>query len=394
VKPVYLDNNATTHLLPEVREAMSAFMSEAIGNPSSAHSHGEPARVYITQARDAVASLIGADSSSVVFTSGGTEANNTVLKAIAEAEKQGRRVITTQVEHSSVIRTCDYLEARGADVVRLSVDSKGAIDLDELREHLTPETALVSVQWVNNETGAVQPIEHIGEICRSAGVLFHTDAAQAVGKLSMDVGRMPVDFLTLTGHKFHAPAGVGGIYAREPHLLEPLLHGGSQEHGRRAGTENVVGIVGIGRAAELRCDRLAAVHDDMGSLRDAFQSKIQGILLGVHINGDPEHRICNTTNLRFEDADGQALVAQLDRESIFCSQSSACTSHRPEPSYVLRAMGLSEQEAYSSVRFSFSELSTIEEVGYAAEKIAGACERLRGFTAQLSSYAVDSKEAR
>ena len=389
---IYFDNNATTHPLPGVCEAMSAFLQTGSGNPSSAHSKGNRARAYLISARDSLAALLGVDPASLTFTSGATESNNMVLKSAVAGAKGQARIVTTAIEHSSILKVCEFLESRGVEVIQLPVDSQGHIDLDQLRETLTRETTIVSIQWVNNETGVIQPIEAIGEICRSADVPFHTDAAQAVGKVEMNVERLPIDFLSLTGHKFHAPAGIGAVYARVPHSLRPLLHGGDQEQDLRAGTENLVGIDAMGKAAELRQSQLAAIIAKLQSLRDAFEDKLFDATRDLHINGDTDSRVCNTTNVRFSNLDGQALVAQLDGENIFCSQSSACTSQRPEPSQVLRAMGLSEDEAYSSVRFSFSEVNTFDEVDYAVEKIAEICEKLRRFTARLGDHHAQTME--
>jgi len=336
----------------------------------------------VNEAREALAALIGVDSSTLVFTSGGTEANNMVLLSAAQSRTSAPRIVTTPVEHSSILKMCDHLEGSGAEVVLLPVTRLGHIDLGELRASLTANTALVSVQWVNNETGVVQPVEDIGKICRSAGVRFHTDAAQAIGKLDVSTSRLPVDFLSVTAHKFHGPCGVGAVFARSVGALRPLLYGGPQEQDRRAGTENLPGIVGMGKAARLRRERFQEIQSKLGDLRDQFETLVFDLVPGVEINGDPRHRVSNTTNLRFHDVDGQALVAQLDGRGIRCSQSSACTNQRPEPSYVLRAMGLSEEAAYSSVRFSFSVENTSDEAQIAAEAIAEICRSLRSFSAR------------
>ena len=394
MKEVYLDNNATTRALRQVCEAVAAVLHGPASNASSAHSAGDRGRRLVRTARESLAALLGANSESLVFTSGGTESNNMVFSAATQTPNGPGRIVTTEAEHSSILKMCEHLEASGVEIVLLPVDKLGHVDLDEFGAALTPETNLVSVQWVNNETGVIQPVHAMGEMCRTMGVPFHTDAAQAVGKLEMDVTRMPVDFLSLTGHKFHAPAGVGATYARSLRSLRPILHGGAQERGLRAGTENIAGIAGIGKAAHVRRERLPDVLHGMRELRDRFEEIVFEAVPDVHINGDPELRVCNTSNLRFDSVDGEALVAQLDSHGIFCSQSSACTSQRPEPSYVLRAMGLSEEEAYSSVRFSFSELNTSEEVEYAGEKIAGACDRLRSFAARLRGHDTHTMERR
>ena len=380
MREVYLDNNATTKPLPEVREAMMRVLGEDFGNPSSAHSAGDRVREAMVAAREAVAKLVGAEADQIVFMGSGTEANNTVFNSVVHrAKKKQVRIVTTTVEHSSIVKMCDYLGARGVEVVSVPVDRCGQLAWEALDEAVTPSTDLVSVQWVNNETGAILPVEEIARLCQSRGVLFHTDAAQAVGKLPVSVTELPVDFLTFTAHKFHGPQGVGALYVRSSKELLPLLWGGPQEGGLRPGTENVPGIIGMGTAAKLRLDRFEDVQGLMASLRDHFEQSVIDRVPDVEINGDPDMRVCNTTNLLFRDVDGQALVARLDQEGVRCSQSSACTNQRPEPSYVLRAMGLSESEAYASIRFSFSEFNTIEDVDNAVVHLARLCEQLRRF---------------
>lgn len=382
MREVYLDNNATTKPLPEVREAMMGVLGEDFGNPSSAHSAGDRVREAMVVARDSVAQLVGAEADQIVFMGSGTEVNNTVFNSVVQRAPIGKRVriVTTTVEHSSIIKMNDYLSARGVEVVSVPVDRCGQLVWDALDEAITPDTDLVSVQWVNNETGAILPVEQIARLCQSRGVLFHTDAAQAVGKLPVSVTELPVDFLTFTAHKFHGPQGVGALYVRSSKGLLPLLWGGPQEGGLRSGTENVPGIIGMGTAAQLRLDRLEDVQELMASLRDDFEQAVLDRVPDVEINGDPDMRVCNTTNLLFRDVDGQALVARLDQEGIRCSQSSACTNQRPEPSYVLRTMGLSEAEAYASIRFSFSEFNTVEDVDDAVAHLARLCEQLRRFS--------------
>ena len=382
MREVYLDNNATTRPLPEVREAMMGILGEDFGNPSSVHSAGDRVREAMVASRDAVAELVGAEADQIVFMGSGTEANNTVFNSVVQRAPMGKRVriVTTAVEHSSIAKMCDYLSARGVEIVSVPVDRCGQLVWEELDEAVTPDTDLVSVQWVNNETGAILPVEEIARLCQSRGVLFHTDAAQAVGKLPVSVTELPVDFLAFTAHKFHGPQGVGALYVRSSKGLLPLLWGGSQEGGLRPGTENVPGIIGMGTAAKLRLERLKDVQGFMASLRDDFEQAVLDRVPDVEINGDPNMRVCNATNLLFRDVDGQALVARLDQEGVRCSQSSACTNQRPEPSYVLRAMGLSEAEAYASIRFSFSEFNTVEDVDDAVTHLAQLCEQLRRFS--------------
>ena len=368
---IYLDNNATTRALPQVREAVLEVLADGFGNPASAHGAGGRARARLRSAREAVAALIGASlPERVIFTSGGTEANNLALLSSFATGKVPSRLITTMIEHSSVLEVASFLEQRGVEVVRLPVDASGLLSLDHLDSAIVPGDSLVSVQWVNNETGVIQPIQKISCLCRQRDVSLHTDAAQAVGKVPIDVADMPVDALSLTGHKLHAPAGVGALYCREPGRFLPRFFGGPQEGGLRPGTENLPGIVGLGVAAEFRRRCFDGVIRRMAALRDALERALLERLPGVEINGAPEQRVANTTNLHFRGIDGQALVARLDQLGIRCSQSSACTNQRPEPSYVLQAMGLSEDEAYASVRFSVSEETTEAEIERAVEAIA------------------------
>jgi len=384
---IYLDNNATTQALPEVQEAMLEVLGAHFGNPSSAHSSGDRARAYLTESREAVASLIGAETSQIVFTGSGTEANNMVLASAMREDTKKARIITTSVEHSSIAVMVDDLGRSNIEFIQLQVDRGGMVSVSDLAASISPETALVSIQWVNNETGVIQLIEEIGMMCRDQGVPFHTDAAQAVGKLPVDVTHLPVDYLSLTAHKFHGPQGIGALYVRDPTRIAPMFYGGAQENSLRPGTENMSGIAGLGKAAALRQGRFDQVQMQLTTLRNYIERCILDLVPDVDINGDRNRRVCNTTNLLFRDVDGQALVAQLDQAGIRSSQSSACTNQRPEPSYVLQAMGLSEQEAYASVRFSVSELNTMEEMEEAAGKIADICERLRMFNTRRNRMA-------
>jgi cysteine desulfurase len=382
---IYLDNNATTRTLPKVCEAIVKVLEEDFGNPSSGHATGDRGRRHLEKARDSVANLIGADPSNLIFTGSGTEANNMVLMSLCSQAAMPLQIITTSVEHSSILKTCDHLSEKGADIVYLEVDSSGLINLKQLENTISDKTNLVSIQWVNNETGVIQPIEEILKICRSKRVPLHTDAAQAVGKISIDLNVVDIDFLTLTGHKFHAPPGVGVVYSKSLKRLKPILFGGGQESKLRPGTENLPGIVGIGKAAELKREKFSSNIKKITKLRDCFEEKIFQAIPNTKVNGGIEHRSGNSTNILFHGIDGQALVARLDQLGIRCSQSSACTNMRPEPSYVLRAMGLSEREAYSSIRFSFSELNTPEEVDIAVEAISRLCEELRPISELLYS---------
>ena len=374
---IYFDNNATTCPLPEVREEILKVLGGQFGNPSSSHSTGERARNHLLQSRQSIANLIGADPENLIFTSSGTEANNLVFYSCTNNLEKKSRIITTVVEHSSIKKMCSFLEIHGNEIHHLKVDSKGYIDLEELKDLLNEDTCLVSVQWINNETGVIQPLEKIVEICKERGVLFHTDAAQAMGKIKIDLNKIPIDFLTFAGHKFHSPQGCGGVYVRDKFLIHPILFGGFQEEGFRPGTENLPGIVGMGKAAEIRLADIDNIIEKLANLRDSFESKIFNIFPDAVVNGDTENRVCNTTNIRFPGIDGRKLIKLLDENGIRCSQSSACTNFDTAPSYVLVAMGLSEEDAYSSIRFSFGVENTIEEVDRAVDIIKEQCDKLR-----------------
>lgn len=376
-REVYLDNNATTKVLPEVAEAITAAMLGLCGNPSSVHSSAARARASLWLARERVAALVSADPSHVVFTSGASEANNLVLQSLRRGAMAGFRLVTTAVEHSSVLAVSEVLGRLGQEVLVLPVNERGLVSVEDLSRAIDPGRTLVSIQWANNETGVIQPLPELAKCAQENGAVFHTDAVQAVGKIPVDFGAVPVDLLSLSGHKLHGPLGVGALVVLDPTLLQPLLFGGDQEGSLRPGTENVPGLIGLGVACLHRRRRFNAVASATRRMRDAFEDHLarRGFLLAV--NGVGARRLPGTSNVLFREIDGEALVLQLDRAGIQCSQSSACTSRRPEPSYVLRAMGLSEPEAFSSVRFSFSEMNTMADVVDAVEAISAVHTRLR-----------------
>lgn len=378
---IYFDNNSTTRALPEVIDAVAQAMADRYGNASSVHSAGERARAQIRKAREQVADLLGATAEDVVFTSGATEANNIVLQSLLAGEFAGYRLVTSSVEHSSVLAAADYLRSMGTKVTVLPVDADGVVDPEAVSAAIDPGRTLVSIQWANNETGVLQPIGSIARNARAMGALVHTDAVQAVGKAPIDLASLPIDFMSLSGHKLHGPSGVGALVGSGIRRLQPLVYGGSQENALRPGTENVPGIVGLGCALEMRAMRFGLVAEQTRKLRECFESTLTARGLVANVNAGGARRLPNTSNVRFADVDGEALTIRLDQVGVRCSQSSACTNQKPEPSYVLRAMGLSETEAYASVRFGFSELNTIDEVEAAVESIAT-------IHASLSQFAV------
>ena len=380
-REIYLDNNATTRALPEVVDAMARAMADGCGNPSSVHSAGTRARTRLWEARERIADAVSADPEHVVFTSGASEANNLVLQSLLRGPMRGYRLVTSAVEHPSVLSAAKAMERAGLEVVRLGVSRSGVVSESALVDSILPGRTLVSIQWASNETGVVQPIARFLDRVHAVGALFHVDAAQAVGKIPLDVRRVPVDFMSISAHKVHGPLGVGAILARDRGLLRPLVFGGSQEHSLRPGTENVPGIVGFGLALDLRSAGLGAVSSLTQDMRNAFESALRRRGLVRMVNGEVADRLPNTSNVCFLDVDGEALTMRLDQVGVRCSQSSACTNRRPEPSYVLREMGLTEAEAYASLRFAFSQFNTMRDVNDAVDEIA----RIRS---SLSRFAV------
>jgi cysteine desulfurase len=377
-REIYFDNNATTRALPEVIEAVAEAMSFGPTNASSLHGAGRQARNALSRARAETAVLVGADESDVIFTSGATEANNIVLLSLL-GRLAGHRLVTSVVEHSSIIETAGFLERQGVSVKLLPVDENGLISEDGLAGAIVPGKTLVSIQWANNETGVIQPIERLASVARAQEAIFHTDAVQAVGKIPISLPELPVDLLSISGHKLHGPMGVGALVGPGLKHVSPLMHGGAQENNLRPGTENVPGIVGLARALQIRSARMRAIADATSQLRDRLEDSLSAAGLVSAVNGSAAPRLPNTTNLQFEAVDGEALTIRLDQEGVRCSQSSACTNRKPEPSYVLRAMGLTESEAYSSIRFGFSELNTAAEVDMAGETITLIHEALSRF---------------
>jgi len=375
---VYLDHNATTPVDPRVLDAMLPFFRDAWGNASSLHAAGRPARRAVEAAREAVARLVGAaDPAEVVFTSGATESDNLALRGVADLDP-GCHVVTTAVEHPAVLATCDALEARGHRVTRLGVDRDGRLDLRALEAAIGPDTRLVSVMFANNETGVVFPVGEVGRLCRARGVLFHCDATQAVGKLPVDMTAAGIDLLSLSGHKLGGPKGVGALVVRRGVRLRPQQTGGHQERGRRGGTENVPGVVGLGEAARLAAERLAAAAPaGVAALRDRLEAGILGAVPRVEVNGAGAERLPNTTNLTLHGVDGEGLLLALDLEGIAASSGSACAAGSLDPSHVLLAMGLPREAVQASLRLSLGFGTTGEDVDRVLEALPGAVERLR-----------------
>ena len=362
--------------MPDVLNAVTEGMTTLHGNPSSPHSQGRIAKEALARARMQVAQLVHLDENCVVFTSGGTEANNLVLQSVL-GQKTRPRLITTAVEHSSILNTAHALEADGVELLVLPVDEYGVISTDELVSALEQPTMLVSIQWANSETGVMQPIQQIGEICRQHDVLLHVDAAQAVGKIHISLNELSIDFLTVAAHKIHGPQGVGAALIANRDSLMPTSWGGEQESGLRPGTENLPGILGFGVAAQIRSENFDSTVSHMKALRDYFENQILNNLPDVKVNGHRFKRVPNTTSFMFPYVDGMAMMAQLEAQGIICSQTSACTSHLPRPSHVLRAMGLSNDQAFGSVRFSFSIQNTMEQAKHAAQIVCDVYQNLR-----------------
>lgn len=377
MKTVYFDNNATTKVAEEVLEEIKPLFCDLYGNPSSMHTFGGQIGRKIGRAREQVAALLGCDPSEIVFTGCGTESDNTAIMGALAAVPNKRKIITTRVEHPAVLTVCRELENRGYTVVELGVNGQGRLDLAELEEHIDDDTALVTIMYANNETGMIFPIERIAELAGSKGAVFHTDAVQAVGKIPLNLAESGIDLLSLSGHKLHAPKGIGILYIRKGTRLSPFMLGGHQEAGRRAGTENVPGIVGLGKACELAAANLEEENSKVKALRDKLESELLEKCPDCRLNGDTADRLPNTSNISFEYIEGEAILLMLDKYGICASSGSACTSGSLEPSHVLRAMGVPFTAAHGSIRFSLSRYNTEEEVDYTIEKMPPIVNQLR-----------------
>jgi cysteine desulfurase len=390
MRRVYLDNNATTPVLPEVLAAMQGYFTQQFGNASSIHHHGQQSRAAVERARESVAALLGCQASEIVFTSGGTEGDNLAIFGLTEVGA-GQHIITSTVEHHAVLNSCKHLEQEGCEVSYVPVDGRGLVDPEDVRRALRPNTRLITIMMANNETGVLQPLEEIGKVAAEAEVYFHTDAVQAAGKIAVDVKCIGCDLLSISGHKMHAPQGVGVLYVRKGTALHPMLYGGSHERSRRAGTENVPGIVALGKAAELA---QAAVGrgdlDRMSTLRDRLEQTIIEEIDGSTVNGEGAPRVPNTTSISFDCIEGEALVIALDLKGLAVSTGSACSSGAIEPSHVLTAMGLRPEQARGSLRVSLGKQNTLDDVAFALELIPTTVARLRELSPVYNKEALRS----
>ncbi|MFH1875964.1 MAG: cysteine desulfurase NifS [Candidatus Omnitrophota bacterium] len=380
---VYADNNATTAVAPEVFEAMRPFLTERYGHPSSMHTFGGAVHHEIERARSKVAALIGAaEPSEIIFTSCGTESDNTAIVSTLRSYPEKRHIITTKVEHPAVLSLCRYLEGVGYRVTYLNVDNEGLLDINELKSAIDPDTALISIMHANNETGVLFPIEEIAEIARVHNIVFHTDAVQAVGKIPLNMTQLPVDLLSFSGHKLHAPKGVAALYVRRGTKFTPFLIGGHQEQGRRGGTENVASIVALGAACELAASTINEEYTRVKKLRGALENTLLTKVPNARVNGHRLQRLPNTTNISFEFIEGEAILLMLDEKGIAASSGSACTSGSLTPSHVLRAMGTPFTYLQGSIRFSLSRYNTEEDINYIIEHLPAIIVRLR----EISPY--------
>jgi len=385
---VYLDNNATTPLLPEVFDAMRPYFGEHFGNASSIHHHGQETRAAVENARDSVAELIGCSAAEVIFTSGGTESDNL---AIAGLVKPGDHVIASSIEHHAVLHAVNHLQAMGCEITVLPVDGRCLVDPDDVKRALRPSTKLVTMMMANNETGVLQPVTEIGKVAAEAGVLFHTDAVQAAGKVALDVKQIGCHALSISGHKIHGPQGTGALYVKKGTRLQPLFHGGRHERSRRAGTENVPGIVGLGQAAKLAKNGLYdGAVERLAAMRDGLERQILEQIEDACANGCGASRVPNTTNIRFDHIEGESLVIALDLKGLAVSTGAACSSGAIEPSHVLIAMGLRPEQARGSIRFSLGKQTTQADVDFALNLIPGTVSRLRELSPRYDKKAVST----
>lgn len=378
---IYMDNAATTRVKQEVLEEMLPYFTENYGNPSSIYTLGSKSKNAIEIARERVAKAINADPKEIFFTAGGSEADNWAIKGVAFANRnRGNHIITSKIEHHAVLHTCEYLEKQGFKVTYLDVDEYGVVDLEQLKNSITEDTILITIMFANNEIGTIQPIKEIGQIAKEHGVYFHTDAVQAVGHVKIDVDELNIDLLSMAAHKFYGPKGVGALYVRKGVKIDPLIAGGGQERNRRAGTENVPGIVGMGKAIELAYEHLEENNERLIRLRDKLIKKVFENIDHVRLNGHPTNRLPGNVNLCFEFIEGESMLLSLDMEGIAASSGSACTSGSLDPSHVLLAIGLPHELAHGSLRLTLGDFNTEEEVDYVVEKLTEIVARLRAMS--------------
>ncbi len=377
---IYLDNNATSQVDQAVLEAMLPYFHELYGNPSSMHSFGGQVGRQIREAREQVAALLGAQPEEIIFTSCGTESDNTAIRSALATFPDKRHILTTRVEHPAINALVARLAKEGYRVTELPVDSQGRLDLDQYDKALTPDTAIVSIMWANNETGVIFPVEKAAAMARNKGIVFHTDAVQAVGKIPIDMRQNAIDMLSLSGHKLHAAKGVGALYVRKGTKFAPFLVGGHQEKGRRGGTENVASLIGLGKACELAGQRLVEENTQVRALRDKLESELLARIPNSRVNGDRDNRLPNTSNISFEFVEGEAILLMINEMGICASSGSACTSGSLQPSHVLRAMGVPFTMAHGSIRFSLSVFNTAKEIDYVIEKFPPIIEKLRALS--------------
>ena len=378
---IYFDNNATTRVAPEVLEAMIPYLSDFYGNPSSIHRFGGQLAAHIETAREQVAAMLGAAyPTEILFTSCGTESDSSAILSAVSCCPKRHKIVTSCVEHPAVLNLCRDLERKGYRIAEIPVDSKGRLDMERAREMIDDDTVIVSVMWANNETGNIHPVAELAELAHRAGALFHTDAVQVAGKIPLNLKDLNIDMLSISGHKFHAPKGVGALYIRRGTRFHPFLLGGHQESGRRAGTENIASIIGMGKAAELSLAHLAEEQNQVRFLRDKLEKTVLETIPAVRVNGDVEHRLPNTANISFEYIEGESILMLLDMDGICASSGSACTTGSLEPSHVMRAMGVPYTAAHGAIRFSFSRYNTEAEVDFTLSKLPGVIERLRNIS--------------
>ncbi len=380
MKTIYLDNNATTRVAPEVLEVMLPYFHELYGNPSSMHSFGGQVGRDLSVAREQVAALLGASPDEIIFTSCGSESDNAAIRSALASQPGKRHIVTSRVEHPAVKALCAQLTTEGFRVTELPVDAEGRLDMDLYRKSLTPDTAIVSLMWANNETGVIFPIEKAAEFARSRGIVFHTDAVQAVGKIPIDLSKTAIDMLSISGHKLHAPKGIGVLYVRRGTRFWPFLIGGHQEKGRRGGTENTPSIIGLGKACSLAAQNMEAENTRVKQLRDKLENELRAVIPNSRVNGDRGSRLPNTSNISFEFVEGEAILLMMDQFGICASSGSACTSGSLQPSHVLRAMGVPFTMAHGSIRFSLSVYNTDEEIDFVIEKLPAIIETLRSLS--------------